>query len=92
MSRISFRKEALADLEMIVAWFDEIAPDATPRVLDDIFRTLEQLARYPRSGMSVPDRPFRRIVSRRDHFKIAYELREEQIVALGIFRFQDREI
>ena len=41
--------------------------------------------------MQVPDRAFRRIVTIKFHFKIAYELNEHQIVILGIFRYQDRE-
>lgn len=40
--------------------------------------------------MAVPDRPFRRIVTRDYHFKIAYEVADDVIV-IGIFRHQDRE-
>jgi hypothetical protein len=41
--------------------------------------------------MAVPDRPFRRIVTLKYHFKIANEIGENRIVILGIFRYQDRE-
>lgn len=90
MSRIVFRAEALADLEAITTWYDAVAPDAVPRILAEIFRAIDQLARYPHSGMRVPKRSFRRIVTRRYHFKIAYEAIGEQILVLGIFRYQDR--
>jgi plasmid stabilization system protein ParE len=90
MNRIVFRKEALEDLEAIIAWYDEIAPDVTTRILADIFHSVDQLTRYPRSGVQVPDRPFRRIVTLRYHFKIAYEVSDDQVIVLGIFRHQDR--
>ena len=41
--------------------------------------------------MRVPDRSFRRIVTIRYHFKVAYEVDDDRIVILGIFRYQDRE-
>ena len=91
MSRIVFRAEALADLNAIKTWYDEVAPDVVPRILADIFRSIDQLARYPRSGMRVAERPLRRIVTRRYHFKIAYEVSADQVVILGVFRFQDRQ-
>lgn len=91
MNRIVFRTEAREDLEAIVAWYDEIAPAATSRILADLFHSIDQLTRYPRSGMQVPERPFRRIVTLRYHFKIAYEVGDRQVIVLGIFRHQDRE-
>jgi plasmid stabilization system protein ParE len=91
MTRIAFRAEALADMAAIQRWYQQTAPEALPRILEDIFRTIDQLARYPRSGMQVPDRSFRRIVTRWYRFKIAYELDGAQIMVLGIFRHQDRQ-
>jgi plasmid stabilization system protein ParE len=91
VTRIVFRKEALADLEAITAWYEDVAPDALPRILEDVFRAIDQLAHYPQSGMIVPGRPFRRIVTRRYHFKIAYEIAGDLILILGIFRYQNRE-
>jgi plasmid stabilization system protein ParE len=91
MMRVVFRKEALSDLQAIVAWYDDVAPQATGRVLTDIFRAIDLVARFPRAGAAVPERPFRRTVSRRYRFRIAYELSSDLIVILGIFRYQDRE-
>jgi len=90
--RIVFRKRAEADLRAIVEWFENVAPDAVPRILDDIHRSIDLLADFPRAGMRVPETPFRRIVSRRYHFKIAYELAEDSVVIVGVFRFQDRVV
>ena len=91
MMTILFRKEAEADLRSIIAYYEEIAPDALPHILSDMYRSIDQLTRYPHSGMQVPDRSFRRIVTIKYHFKLAYEVSEDRVVILGIFRYQDRE-
>ena len=88
--RIVFRKRAEADLRSIIGWYEGIAPEATPRILDDIYRTIDLLADFPRAGMAIQETPFRRIVSRRYHFKIAYEIAGASVVIVGIFRYQDR--
>jgi len=92
MKAILFRKEAESDLRSIIAYYDEVAPETTTNILADIYRSINQLAHYPLSGMQVPDRAFRRIVTIKFHFKIAYAVKEQQVVILGIFRYQDREI
>jgi plasmid stabilization system protein ParE len=92
MKTIIFRREAENDLRSIIAFYDASAPEATANILSDIYRSINQLAHYPLSGMQIPDRAFRRIVTIKYHFKIAYQVTEQQIVVLGIFRYQDREI
>jgi plasmid stabilization system protein ParE len=91
MTTVVFRKEAEADLRSIIVYYKEVAPDALPNILSDIYRSIDQLARYPHSGMAVPGRSFRRIVTIKYHFKLAYEASDDRIVILGIFRYQDRE-
>lgn len=91
MMRITFRKEAEDDLRSIIAYYEEVAPEALPNILLDIHRSIDQLTYFPRIGMQVPDRAFRRLVTLKYHFKIAYEVGEDRIVILGLFRFQDRE-
>ncbi|MGH6652923.1 MAG: type II toxin-antitoxin system RelE/ParE family toxin [Sphingopyxis sp.] len=91
MTTILFRKEAEADLRSIVAHYEDVAPEALPNILSDIYRSIDQLTRYPHSGMQVPDRAYRRIVTIKYHFKVAYEANDDQIVILGIFRYQNRE-
>jgi plasmid stabilization system protein ParE len=92
MMRILFRKEAETDLELIVSYYNEAAPESVNNILSDIYRSIEQLVHFPHSGMQVPDRPFRRIVTLKYHFKIAYEVNKGNVVVLGIFRYQDREV
>ena len=91
MKTILFRSEAEADLRSIIAYYEEVAPEALPNILSDIYRSVDQLARYPHSGTQVPCRPFRRIVTLKYHFKLAYEAADDRIVILGIFRYQNRE-
>lgn len=91
MKTIRFRKEAEADLRSIVAYFEEVAPEALPNILSDIYKSIDQLTRYPLSGMQVPERSLRRIVTIKYHFKLAYEVGDDEVVILGIFRYQNRE-
>jgi plasmid stabilization system protein ParE len=92
MMRILFRKEAETDLELIASYYDDVAPDSVNNVLADIYRSIDQLVHFPQSGMRVPDRQFRRIDTLKYHFKIASEETEGNVVILGIFRYQDREV
>ena len=71
-------------------WYDSIDNEITSRILDDIYSSLDQLSRFPMSGMSVNDGTFRRLVTTRYRFKIAYEIMGDAIIVLGIFRYQDR--
>lgn len=91
MMAIYFRKEAEADLRSIVEYYETVAPESIGNILADIRRSVDQIARHPRSGMPVPDRPFRRIVTIKYHFKLAYEVGDDRIVILGIFRYQNRD-
>lgn len=90
--KVVFRAEAAADLRSIIAHYEDVAPHALPNILADIHRAIDWLTVFPRFGMAIPDRPYRRIVSRKYHFKVAYEALPDRIVILGIFRYQDREV
>ena len=90
--KLVFRKEAEADLRSIIDYFEGVAPEAVGNILSDIYRSINLLTRFPRAGTPVPDRHYRRIVTIKYHFKIAYEVSEQEIVVLGIFRYQDREV
>ncbi len=90
--KILFRKEAETDLRLIVSYYDDVAPEAVSNILTDIYRSIDQLVHFPQSGMRIPDRQFRRIVTLKYHFKIAYEVTNDNVVILGIFRHQDREV
>lgn len=88
--KVRFLDSARADIDAIISWFDEIAPDSVPRILADVDRSIQQLRAFPRSGAPVADSNNRRIVTRRYHFKIAYQIDEDSVVIIGVFRFQDR--
>lgn len=88
--RVIFRRHAEADLRGIVTWYEQVAPGSLQRILDDIYRSIDILIDSPRLGMPVEGTRFRRIVTRRYHFKIAYEATGENIVVVGIYRFQNR--
>lgn len=87
---VEFRASAIADLDAIVTWYDDVAPASTSRILSDIGRSIEQLKHYPRSGSPVGNHNLRRIVTLRYHFKIAYVIVADVIQIVGIFRYQDR--
>jgi plasmid stabilization system protein ParE len=91
MIELRFRKEAEADLEQILAYHREVAADAVPNIQSDISHALTRLLEFPRIGAPVAGRPFRRLVTLRYRFKIAYLIEGNSLTILGIFRFQDRE-
>ncbi len=92
MRRIIFRKEAETDLRDIIAYYEDVAPESLANILSDIYRAVDQLVHFPNIGMQVKERGYRRIVTLKYHFKVAYEVSEDRIVILGIFRYQDREV
>jgi plasmid stabilization system protein ParE len=87
--KIVFRAEAASDLRAIIGYYESVAPEALTNILSDIHRSIDQLTRFPAIGMVAPDRAFRRLVTRRYHFKVAYEVSDQTI--LGIYRYQDRQ-
>ncbi len=92
MNRIRFRAEAEADLRSIIAYYEDVAPESVANILSDIYRSIDQLVHFPRIGMQAEGRSYRRLVTIKYHFKIAYEVGEGVVVILGIFRYQDREV
>jgi plasmid stabilization system protein ParE len=88
---MTFRGKALEDLRAIVEWYDHIDPGVTKKIRLDLQRSFQLLLDFPLAGTVVTKRRFRRIVTRRYHFKIAYSIRDDRIEVLGIYRFQDRE-
>ncbi len=92
MRRIIFRKEAEADLRGIIAYYEDIAPASVSNILSDISRSIDQLVHFPHLGMQVDERSYRRIVTLKYHFKVAYEVGDDDILILGVFRYQDTEI
>jgi plasmid stabilization system protein ParE len=88
--QVRFRKAAETDLRGIIEWYEGIAPEAVPNILSDIYRGIDQLIDYPRSGIAVSDNGLRRLVTRKYHFKIAYQIADDTVFIIGIFRYQNR--
>lgn len=91
MKPIRFRREAEHDLRAVLAHYQDVASEALPAITEDIFRAIDLLSDFPALGTKVAGREFRRIITRRYHFKIAYLDERDAVTVLGIFRFQDRE-
>ena len=89
---VRFRAEAAVDLRSIIDYYEEVAPEALANIPADIHRSIDQLTHFPRIGIAVTDRPFRRLVTLKYHFKVAYTVERDVIVILGIFRHPDREL
>lgn len=92
MMQILFRRQAEADLRSIMDYYEDVAPESLPNVLADIYRAIDQLTQFPRIGMQVEGRDYRRLVTIKYHFKVAYEVADDCVINLGIFRYQDREV
>jgi plasmid stabilization system protein ParE len=89
---VIFRKAAKEDLLAIQAWYEEQAPGSVERILADIYRSIERIREHPQSAETVHGRSYRRVVTRKYHFKVVYLVKPNQIDILGIYRYQNREI
>ena len=63
MMQISFRRNAEDDLRGIVEWYEGVATEVIGNILSDIYRSIDQLIDFPRSGSKVPRQRFRRLVT-----------------------------
>lgn len=90
MKPIKFRLRADRDLERIIAYYLRFAPEAVPAIAADIDRSLGLIEEHPERFQEVPGTPYRRLVTKRYKFKIAYRVRRDIIEILGIYRFQNR--
>jgi plasmid stabilization system protein ParE len=90
MRPVRFREAAAADLRTIIDYYEDVAPASLENILADIHRSIDRLTLFPKSGMPVPGRSIRRVVTTRYHFKVAYLVEAEQIIVVGIYRYQDR--
>jgi plasmid stabilization system protein ParE len=67
------------------------APGLSARIVEDVRTRIERLRHFPKSGKRIDVGDLRQVLSRRYRFKIAYQVTEEEIEIVGIFRFQNRE-
>lgn len=90
MMHIIFHEEAEPDLLNIISYYEKVAPRSVDGVLEDIFRAVAILENFPQAGPSLIQGPFRRIVSVKYHFKIAYQILDTEIKVIGITRYEAR--
>jgi plasmid stabilization system protein ParE len=88
---VRFLGQAARDLTEIRTYYEAYDPRTLDRVLDDIERTIDLLRLHPLAGQPVDGRAFRRIVTRRYAFKIAYDVVDNATEVIGLYRFQDRQ-
>jgi plasmid stabilization system protein ParE len=92
MKSIIFRSRAERDLLEIVDYFSDYSPRTAVKVLDDIYRSIDQLAYFPHSGRPIKGQDFRRLVIIKYHFVIGYAVTADAVTIIGIYRYQDREV
>lgn len=90
MKPIKFRLRADRDIEQIIAYYLRLAPEAVPGIAADIDRSLGLIEEDPERYPPVSGTPYRRLVTRRYKFKIAYRVRPDVIEIVGIYRYQNR--
>jgi toxin ParE1/3/4 len=55
MATLTWRPQALNDLESIEEYYDDIAPDYASLLVQEILEQADQLERFPRMGRIVPE-------------------------------------
>jgi plasmid stabilization system protein ParE len=88
--RLEILPQADADLEDIIAYYHAVAPEALPRILADIDRSLDRICEFPKAYSRQPGKSYRRLVTRKYRFKIVYQVFADRVEVIGIFRFQNR--
>jgi toxin ParE1/3/4 len=85
---ITFAVSAVADLEEIRAWYQELAvPEVGERLLREVIAAVERLAEYPESGRMVPEfgiAPLREIIH--PPFRVVYRLDEGRVRVVRVWR------
>ena len=92
MKSIVFRSRAERDLLEIVDYFSEYSAQTARNALDDIYRSIDQLAYFPNSDQQIEGQDFRRLLTIKYHFAIGYAVTFDAVHIIGIYRYQDREV
>ena len=88
MARVRISKQAWADLESIVSYYEKISPEFALVFEENVLAKVRQLERFPRLGRMVPeinDRSMRELIYR--SYRIVYFVDEsdEEAELLTIF-------
>jgi toxin ParE1/3/4 len=85
---ITFAVSAVADLEEIRAWYQELAvPEVGERLLREVIAAVERLAEYPESGRMVPEfgiASLREVIH--PPFRVVYRLDEGRVRVVRVWR------
>ena len=80
MAEIVWSEEALSDLEAIGEYFERTSPQYASAVVRRLYSSVEQLAKYPKLGRTVPEvehELLRELIV--EDYRVVYQLREERI-------------
>jgi toxin ParE1/3/4 len=85
---ITFAVSAVADLEEIRAWYQELAvPEVGERLLREVIAAVERLAEYPESGRMVPEfgiASLREVIH--PPFRVVYRLDQGRVRVVRVWR------
>ena len=91
MARLIWTEPAIADLEAIADYIALDKPDAATRYVQQVFAAVERLARFPKSGVRVPEiphLPYRQVVVK--PCRVFYRLEGADILILFVMRGEQR--
>ena len=91
MARLIWTEPAIADLEAIADYMALDKPDAAARYVQQVFATVERLARFPKSGVRVPEiphLPYRQVVV--PPCRVFYRLEGKDILIVFVMRGEQR--
>ena len=87
--KILYRDSALKDLRQIAEYFGSYSPATLERARKDIDDYIRILIENPKLGRKLDDGS-RMVVTAKYRFNITYELNEQSIGIVGIYRYQNR--
>ena len=91
MARLIWTEPAIADLEAIAEYIALDKPDAATRYVQRVFAAGERLARFPKSGVRVPEiphLPYRQVVV--PPCRVFYRLEGQDILIVFVMRGEQR--
>lgn len=91
MARLIWTEPALADLEAIADYMALDKPDAAARYVRQVFAAVERLARFPKSGIRVPELPhlpYRQVIV--PPCRIFYRLEGVDVLIVFVLRGEQR--
>lgn len=91
MARLIWTEPALNDLDAIADYIALDKPDAARRYVQRIFRVVERLALFPKSGSippEIPHLPYRQVIV--PPCRVIYRIDDEDILIIFVMRSEER--